>query len=214
MTIPGRIRQVSRLGGVVFIRPAEARNLHRLLRTHGRSTLDLRVPWLPFAVIDFLDTVVNLNSTVFEYGGGGSTAWFADHAAQVTTVENDDDWYRMLESAMRKADNATILHRYASPGAADYAASIDKYDDELFDVVLVDGRQRIACVEHSMAKLKFGGVLILDDSDRPKYADAYSLLEDWPRQEIFGFVPCKDRPGRTTLWTKPADQGQSYLLSS
>lgn len=205
MTLYGRLTQATRLGSVVIAKPSEARNIHRLLSTRGHSTLDLRVPWLPFAVIDFLGMTVDATSSVFEYGGGGSTAWFADRVGHVTTVEHDDTWYPTLARMMRQAENATVLHRSASSGFDDYAGVIDEYDDDTFDMVLVDGRRRVVCVEHSVSKVKPGGLLILDDSDRPEYASAHALLYSWQKRELFGLVPCKDRPGTTTIWTKPDD---------
>ena len=41
------------------------------------------------------------------------------------------------------------------------------------DVIAVDGRDRVNCVKHAMPKLKPGGVLVLDDSHRPRYREAF-----------------------------------------
>jgi predicted O-methyltransferase YrrM len=158
------------------------------------------MPWLPFVVIDLLATEIGRESLIFEFGGGGSTAWFADRAGRVITAEHDEAWYTDLARAMDGFDNVDIVWAEHLP---DYPATIDRYHEHLFDVVLVDGRERIACVEHAMRRIKPGGILVLDDSVRPKYAAASSLLQGWARRDYFGFVPCKDQPGDTTIWTRP-----------
>ena len=100
MNVGKRVRQAAAIGRVIRAAPHETANVLRLVRTRGRSTLDVRLPWLPFAVIDFLAEEVGRESRIFEYGGGGSTAWFADRAGQVVTVEHDEAWYRTLVQAI------------------------------------------------------------------------------------------------------------------
>jgi predicted O-methyltransferase YrrM len=201
MTIDKRLQQAGTIGSVIRRAPRETANVLRLIRTRKRSTLDIRLPWLPFTVIDMLSEAIGQESRVFEYGGGGSTAWFADHAGQVVTVEHDKAWYKALLSATSDFDNVEVIW---AENLADYVATIDQHGEELFDVVVIDGRERVACVERAMPRVKPGGFLILDDSTRSKYARASSLLEDWSRRDYFGFVPCKDEPGDTTIWTRPS----------
>ena len=45
------------------------------------------------------------------------------------------------------------------------------------DLVFVDGRHRVESIKRSMNLLKDGGVMILDNPDRPQYGDAYKILE-------------------------------------
>jgi predicted O-methyltransferase YrrM len=144
---------------------------------------------------------VSPESRIFEYGGGGSTAWFADRAGQVVTVEHDGAWHKALVGALAPFDNVDVIW---AAELTDYVATIDRCGDEPFDVVVVDGRERVACIERAMPRVKPGGLLILDDSARPKYARASSLLEGWSRRDYFGLVPCKDQPGDTTIWRRPS----------
>jgi predicted O-methyltransferase YrrM len=201
MSIDRRVRQAGTVGSVIRRQPRETANVLRLVRTRKRSTLDVRLPWLPFAVIDMLAEEVGRESRIFEYGGGGSTAWFADRAGQVVTVEHDEAWHGALVAAMGDFDNVDLIW---TENLEEYVATIDSYSEEPFDVIVVDGRERVACVERAMHRLKPGGLLILDDSARPKYARARSLMEGWPRRDYFGFVPCKDQPGDTTIWRRPS----------
>jgi len=52
-----------------------------------------------------------------------------------------------------------------------YASQIDAYPDEHFDILLVDGRARPSCIAHGAAKVKVGGLLVLDNADRAYYLD-------------------------------------------
>jgi hypothetical protein len=83
MVLAKRARQARTIASVVAKRPREIRYVRSLLKTRGKSTVSLRVPWLPFDVIRLLADEVLPTSRVFEFGGGGSTAWFADRAAAV-----------------------------------------------------------------------------------------------------------------------------------
>ena len=166
--------------------------------------MQLRLPWLPYSVIEALAPRARAAS-VFEYGGGGSTLWLGALAARVTTVEHDQEWYEALTRATSDLANAAVLWRSLdlSDGEA-YVSAIEEYDDECFDIVIVDGRRRVECVRRAMSKVRPGGVLVLDDSDRPKYGAARTVLAGWSPRDHFGLVPCKDRPGTTTIFTRPA----------
>lgn len=162
------------------------------------------MPWLPYAATEALTPRARA-ATVFEYGGGGSTLWLGARAARVTTVEHDQQWYDALTRATANLDNVTVLLRSLdSVGDPSYASAIDDYDDSCFDIVIVDGRERVECVRRAMSKVVPGGVLVLDDSERPKYGPARTILAGWSSHDYFGLVPCKDRPGTTTIFTRPA----------
>lgn len=45
--------------------------------------------------------------------------------------------------------------------------------DQLFDVIIIDGRDRVNCIKQAINKLSDQGVMILDDSARPWYSEAF-----------------------------------------
>jgi hypothetical protein len=188
--------------GWLVRRPSLARDFRRTLRTFGKGTLDLREAWLPYGLTDALRHRIGQETRVFEYGGGGSTAWFADLGAEVTTVEHHSEWLAHLSQQFREDERVELLERSDVNGYAEYVAAIDDYPDDSFDVVVVDGRERVRCFEHSVAKVKPGGLLILDDVDRTRYARAFEVV-DWPREVVHGFAPCKPTMGHTAIFTRP-----------
>ena len=181
--------------------PTRARGFVRMLRTLGHSTTALRVPWLPFALVDELTGAVGSGTRVFEYGGGGSTLWFLDRGAQVITVEHDDAWAaELLGHTGSSRDFALVRH----PAGEQYVGAIDRYPDGYFDVVVVDGRDRVRCARAAMAKVRPGGLLILDDVDRPRYGSVFATVP-WPSRTIVGFAPCKPTLAYTAVFSRPVD---------
>lgn len=184
-------------------RPSRARRLGTMLRSLTSSTMELRLPWLPYDLIDVLDVYVATKRVrVFEYGGGGSTLWFAARAEHVHTVEHESGWVQQLKSQTSSLSNVTIDHVDLTADPGPYIHAIDAWPDEHFDLVVVDGRERVACVQQALPKLRPGGLLILDDTDRGRYRPAFDLV-DWPRQTFIGFAPCKPTFGYTTVFSRP-----------
>lgn len=199
-------RQVAmavRSAKAVVRRPSVAREFPRLLETRGRNTVRLRLPWLPFRLIDELEQIVGPGSKVFEYGGGGSTLWFLDRGAEVVTVEHHDAWADTLES-YASASGWTLLRASAEHEYAEYVAAVDAYPKDHFDVVLVDGRERARCLLAAASRVRPGGMLILDDSDRERYTSAAEQVP-WPREQVVGFAPAKPTLAYTTVFRKPLE---------
>jgi predicted O-methyltransferase YrrM len=63
--------------------------------------------------------------------------------------------------------------------------------DERFDLVVVDFLEapavtRIDVLKPAMRKVRPGGLLLLDDSDRPGYRDAFEMLSGWRFRKFVG----------------------------
>jgi predicted O-methyltransferase YrrM len=163
----------------------------------------LRLPWLPFRLIDELEAVVGPGSRVFEYGGGGSTLWYLDRGAVVVTVEHDQEWAAALDRSI-SSDRWTLVVRPLAEGYATYAKAISSYPDNWFDVVVVDGRARPRCVGRAQAKVKPGGLLLVDDVNVERYAAAVNGVA-WPRRDIVGLAPAKLSLGHAAVLTRPGE---------
>jgi len=94
--------------------------------------------------------------------------------------------------------------RYQGQAFVNYAKSIDPYPDAYFDIVLIDGRARPSCVAHAQHKVKVGGYLILDNSERDEYRWIHeSLANDlWKKQSFYGPGPYVMNFWGTTYWQK------------
>ena len=59
-----------------------------------------------------------------------------------------------------------------------YAQRANRFRDHGFDIVMVDGRARTACMEQALPKVRpGGGILILDNAERPRYEHGRELLD-------------------------------------
>ncbi len=169
----------------------------------GRNSVDDESAWLTFAAIDYLQDWLKPEHRVFEYGGGGSTLFFCQRAAFVATVENNKDWFQTLTAKLREKGYQNWEGYYAEgepltdPAEVDianpnhfasaapslenhsferYAKTIDHYPEATFDLILVDGRSRPACVQAAIPHLKSGGLLVLDNAERPYYTAAFKQV--------------------------------------
>ena len=187
--------------GRIIHEPRLGREFPRFLATGGRGAMRLRLPWLPFRLIDELEAIVGSGTRVFEYGGGGSTLWFLDRGAALVTVEHDERWAAVLERSVNSGD-WTLLRPAIADGYAEYAGAISSFPDGWFDVVVIDGRARARCAVRAMPKVKPAGLLLIDDINRKKHTRAVKAVP-WPRRDVIGFAPGKLSLGYTAVLTRP-----------
>ena len=168
-------------------------------RGPGRNSIADQIPWINFEAQQYLANLLRRDMRVFEYGTGGSSLFYANRVAEVVGVEHDKVWFDVVLSAMRAGNFHNFIPLFRPPVSIepipnsediyhdpnkyvsadekylnkfsffDYASAIDLYRDEYFDIVCVDGRSRPACIKHAVPKVKPGGLLILDNSDRDYY---------------------------------------------
>ncbi|MEO8376561.1 MAG: class I SAM-dependent methyltransferase [Candidatus Sumerlaeota bacterium] len=139
-----------------------------------QQPLDLELPWFSWAAIRFLDSHLNKSMNIFEYGSGGSTIYFANRVASVTSTEESHEWLALVQTKLDSLNlrNATLQHRpFDFKEVRDFASSeyLHSIPDASLDVIVVDGSQwdtpvRPTCFFHAETKIKPGGIIILDDS--------------------------------------------------
>lgn len=138
------------------------------------------IPWFTYSFIDFLQDRLNNSQMVFEFGSGNSTRYFASKCAHITSVEHDKAWYEKGES--NKPQNATIQY-YPLDKDGDYCRAAQKTNKE-YDIIIIDGRDRVNCCIQSFNALTKNGIIILDDSERDKYNEARIFLKNNGLKEL------------------------------
>ena len=128
----------------------------------------LPLPWVTYSFIDFIKTRLNKELSIFEYGSGNSTLFYAKHVKRVVSVEHDEAWFNKI--VKEKAPNAEMIFTHLEKNGA-YSQKA-KLLGEKFDIIIVDGRDRVNCCIHSVEALTANGVLVLDDSERDFYNEA------------------------------------------
>ena len=51
------------------------------------------IPWVTYSFIDFIKDRLRKKHSVFEFGSGNSTYFYAKYAGSVVSVEHDKAWY-------------------------------------------------------------------------------------------------------------------------
>ena len=122
------------------------------------------LPWYAYNAIDYLGTYCaqNPNLRVFEYGLGQSTLWWAERVKEVVTVEHDPRW---IDAYADLPENVTLHHYQYNSGYEETPLKSKKK----FDIIVIDGMNRPACLPHAIKALKRGGLLIWDDSHYARY---------------------------------------------
>lgn len=179
-------------------------------------------PWMSIAAIRIFDALLTKEMKGFEFGSGGSTIFFSKRAGHLVSLEHDVAWhaqiakkiqelnihnvdYHLIEKEKTSNKPSLIGKRnddYTVPFTpatcfVNYYSFIDTYPNESFDFIIVDGRARVECALRSVPKLKKGGMLILDNSERLRYKPVHDLLKTW--KTVFTTNGLTD----TTFWFKP-----------
>ena len=145
------------------------------------------IPWYTYPSIDFIGARVRPGMSVFEFGSGNSTLWWSSRTSRVVSVEHDAGWFGVMKS--RLPDNVSYSQvALDTDGAYAHAAG---RQDERFDVIVIDGRDRVHCTKASLGALKTDGVIVFDNSDRTEYEEGYEFLRasGFRRLDFWGMGP-------------------------
>lgn len=199
----------------------------------GRSALNDEQAWITFPSIDYLNSCISENSKVFEYGSGGSTLFFLRRVQELITVEHDRSWFQKVTAIietirmeykwkgfliegelMNNIENYDISNpdlylsddmNSKNKSFRSYCSVIDRFNDNYFDVVLVDGRARPSCLKHAITKIKKDGFLVLDNSNYDYYLKSFQKKYDGRFETIIDYPgPCPYSVDftKTSIWRK------------
>lgn len=149
----------------------------------------------------WLQDYINPQMKVFEYGSGSSTLYFGNNAQLIVSIEHSPDKFYKLESHVKKVrsnfvyklvqpieDPTPFPYSHVSYGSThknylyhsfkNYVNYINVYLDDYFDIISINGMSRASCIVASGWKVKKGGIIILNDSERYVYQDAIHLFLD------------------------------------
>jgi len=159
----------------------------------------LGVPWWNVAATREVEAFLATRTAprVFEYGTGASTAWLAERATEVFSVEHDAAFMAHFRPLLAPFPNVTLLDRPIAHGKYDYVYAIEELGG-LFDLIVVDGRHRADCLQAARRHLAPGGMILFDDSGRSRYRPA--IRASGLRERHFhGRSFCVPYPDHTSL---------------
>lgn len=153
-------------------------------------------PSMPDAEVAHLKEAYQSAQVILEYGSGGSTRIAAKMPGKyILSVESDRDWVRNLrrEIAASSPRSPVIVHHVDIGATAAWGRVVDDsgwrqyhrypnsiWDERFFrhpDVVLIDGRFRVACLMATLLRIQRPVRVLFDDyADRPKYQRAEAIV--------------------------------------
>ena len=86
---------------------------------------------------------------------------------------------------------------YAGQTFRAYVEAIHRQEGR-FDLIVIDGRARAACLERAVERLALGGLIVFDNSHRARYRRAI-VRSGFRAQVTRGLVPSLPLPDQTTL---------------
>jgi predicted O-methyltransferase YrrM len=162
-------------------------------------------PWIVPAAIGWLRRRIRPAWSILELGSGRSTVWFAQRARNLICLEDNDYWAR--RAAERLSEEHLEVDLRVMP-VEEFPGHVASLPDRSFDLVVVDFLEapavsRADALRPGREKVRPGGYLLLDDSDRPGYAEAYELLAGWRERRFVGMKDEWPEACETTIFQKP-----------
>lgn len=181
-------------------------------------------PWLSPAATMFFDEWLTKEHVGVEFGSGLSTIFFAKRTQKMIVVEHYKPWYDKVVELFKEHDIDNVDYRFVAQqkvGETEFKPALfESFDlansgfeprwDYLnyftvladlqnysLDFILVDGRARPECLFLSTDKLKSGGLMVLDNSERERYKIVFDHLKEWTSYTTSNGLT------DTTFWEKP-----------
>lgn len=176
------------------------RDLGQFLSARRRAAYDgagQPIGWYTYPATAYFEQVDLSDRSVFEFGAGNSTLYWARRAREVVAVEDVPAWHDELRD--RLPANARI---HLAPDRAAYVGFLATLQ-RTFDVIVIDGSYRYACARAALPCLAPDGLIVVDNSDWTPRTNQW-LREAGLRQiDFIGFGPVMHRTWSTSIFITP-----------
>lgn len=133
------------------------------------------LPWYTYPIIQFLEERIEPNMDVFEFGPGRSTLYYSSRVNSVTSVEHDSEWFDKLVR-LNLPKNVNLIYQELEYDG-EYCRMANE-SGQKFDIIAVDGRDRVNCMKNAVDALKDDGVIIVDNAHRKEYEEGFDFLQN------------------------------------
>ena len=181
----------------------------------------LDVPWWTYGAIDEVEQWLDRRDApirAFEWGSGASTVWLAKRVDSVDSVEHHRGFGEMMQQELSGLDGArathidlTVIEPVPSVAPAvgsgkegmsgldfsEYVGHIDLVGGT-FDLIVIDGRAREACLSAAMPHLADDGIVVFDNTHRRRYREAIDAA-DVVADRYRGLTPTLPYPDETSV---------------
>ena len=177
-------------------------------------------PWLSPTSILFFKKYLKKDMVGAEFGSGSSTLFFAPRISKLYSVEHNEEWYHLINEKLTGLNCSNVDYRFVVQNDksdfvddvfdleekrdfeirrdyVNYFRALNDIQDHSLDFAIVDGRARTECCNEILPKIKKGGILILDNSERKRYELVFEQLKDYEMYETTNGLT------NTTFWFIP-----------
>ena len=152
------------------------------------------IPWYTYPMIEFLKQLDFSQKTVFEYGSGNSTLFWAKRSKRVVAIEDDPTWYAQIKPHLPVNVEYILVDN-----KSDYIKAIHQFKEQ-FDVIVVDGSHRFECTKSAREKLSAAGMVILDNADWFVQTTAFLRNSNLLEIDMAGFNPINGYATTTSVF--------------
>jgi predicted O-methyltransferase YrrM len=109
---------------------------------------------------------------ILEWGVGHSTRIMVEEcpSSTIDSIEHHSYWFHKYQETLKTYPNKVNL--YYVPLDKGYAT----FPCQKYDLIFIDGRRRVECMQTSKRVVSKAGVVILHDSERERYATGKALF--------------------------------------
>lgn len=177
-------------------------------------------PWLSPTSILFFKKYLEKDMVGAEFGSGSSTLFFAPRISKLYSVEHNEEWYHLINEKLTGLNCSNVDYRFVVQNDksdfvddvfdleekrdfeirrdyVNYFRALNDIQDHSLDFAIVDGRARTECCHEILPKIKKGGILILDNSERKRYELVFEQLKNYEMYETTNGLT------NTTFWFIP-----------
>lgn len=148
------------------------------------------IPWYTYPAIEYLRRFNFSDKTIFEWGSGYSSLFWAKRAKEIVSIDDSQKWADIVFKNKLVNQKIILLEE-----KKDYVESILDQNKK-FDVIVIDGKYRYECAKLAINCLSKGGIIILDNSDW--FPKTVSMLRD---HDLFQVDFSGFGPGNGYTWT-------------
>ncbi len=165
------------------------------------------IPWYTYPAIEYLNQFDFSHKSLFEFGSGNSSLYWASRVKTVVSVESDSQWYGQIKERLQ--DNQNIFLREDEKG---YVNSL-KEQGVKFDIIVIDGQWRRQCANKAVSFLERGGIVILDNSDWYPNTAADIRGKGFFQINFSGFGPINNYTWTTSIFIRDYSNLQENFIN-
>ncbi len=156
------------------------------------------LPWMNYNIIGFLEGRLDQSMVMFEYGSGNATQSYDKLVKELYPLEKNREWYD--DNVANVPDHVTMI--YADNVSGEEYGEMIGQPNRNFNVVVIDAADRVDCVMAAINYLTDDGVIILDDSHRDYYQQAFDFMKQrgFRKIDFEGLKPAGIRGYRSTVF--------------